>query len=361
MAVSKGKVLVGLSGGVDSSVAALLLQQEGYKVDALFMRNWEDDDGSPYCSAKEDFLDAVFIADQLNINLTEYNFSKEYKDKVFCYFLNQLEKGNTPNPDILCNREIKFNVFYRYAVALGYDFIATGHYVRTRENKYGIELLKGVDKTKDQSYFLHSVKKEALKKSLFPLGNLLKTKVRKIAQNHNFVTSEKKDSTGICFIGERPFPEFLKNYIPENPGPIFDEKGKKIGNHRGLPFYTLGQRQGLGIGGIKEAKNSPWYVVKKNIKDNSIIAVQGNAHPSLYSSSLKTNNSFLINKLVDSKFKGTAKVRYRQEDQECEIKKNKDSLTVQFLSPQRAITPGQSVVIYKDEVCLGGGEISQIL
>ena len=267
MAVSKGKVLVGLSGGVDSSVAALLLKEEGYKVDALFMRNWEEDDGSPYCSVKEDFLDAVFIADQLNINLTEYNFSKEYKDKVFYYFLNQLEQGNTPNPDILCNREIKFNVFYRYAVELGYDFIATGHYVRTRENKYDLELLKGVDKTKDQSYFLHSVKKEALKKSLFPLGNLLKTKVRKIAQNHNFVTSEKKDSTGICFIGERPFPEFLKNYIPENPGPIFNEKGKKIGNHRGLPFYTLGQRQGLGIGGFKESNNRPWYVAQKNINN----------------------------------------------------------------------------------------------
>ena len=358
--MSKGKVLLGLSGGVDSSVSGLILKNNGYQVDALFMRNWEDDDGSPYCSIKEDFLDAAFVADQLKIELIEENFSKEYKEKVFNYFLNELKLGRTPNPDILCNREIKFNSFFNYAMDAGYDFIATGHYVRNKKQKEITTLLKGKDKGKDQSYFLHSVTSEALAKSIFPLGTLHKTEVRKTAKKEGLVTSEKKDSTGICFIGERPFPEFLKNYIPHDPGVIEDENGNAIGEHKGLPFYTLGQRQGLGIGGLKYSKNDPWYVAKKNLKNNTLIAVQGNNHPLLMSSQLETKNLKLINEIEEKEFNGKAKVRYRQEDQDCIIEILDKTLKVKFKEKQRALTPGQSVVIYKNEVCLGGGEINII-
>ena len=358
--MSKGKVLLGLSGGVDSSVSALILKNEGYKVDALFMRNWEDDDGSPYCSIKEDFLDAVFVADQLKIDLEEENFSQEYKDKVFSYFLKELELGRTPNPDILCNREIKFDSFFNHAMNAGYDYIATGHYVRNETLKGKTSLLKGKDKTKDQSYFLHSVRGEALAKSIFPLGNLNKTKVREIAKSEGLITSEKKDSTGICFIGERPFPEFLNNYLSHNPGKIEDEYGKQIGEHKGLPFYTLGQRQGLGIGGLKDSKDSPWYVAKKNLKDNTLVAVQGNNHPLLLSKEIDTINLSLVNLLEEKEFYGKAKVRYRQEDQDCLIQITNKKLIIKFDKLQRAVTPGQSVVIYKEEVCLGGGEINNI-
>ena len=358
--MSKGKVLLGLSGGVDSSVSGLILKNNGYQVDALFMRNWEDDDGSPYCSIKEDFLDAAFVADQLKIELIEENFSKEYKEKVFNYFLNELKLGRTPNPDILCNREIKFNSFFNYAMDAGYDFIATGHYVRNKKQKEITTLLKGKDKGKDQSYFLHSVTSEALAKSIFPLGTLHKTEVRKTAKKEGLVTSEKKDSTGICFIGERPFPEFLRNYIPHDPGVIEDESGNEIGEHKGLAFYTLGQRQGLGIGGLKHSKNDPWYVAKKNLKNNTLIAVQGNNHPLLMSSQLETKNLKLINEIEEKEFNGKAKVRYRQEDQDCIIEILDKTLKVKFKEKQRALTPGQSVVIYKNEVCLGGGEINII-
>ncbi len=358
--MSKGKVLLGLSGGVDSSVSGLILKNNGYQVDALFMRNWEDDDGSPYCSIKEDFLDAAFVADQLKIELIEENFSKEYKEKVFNYFLNELKLGRTPNPDILCNREIKFNSFFNYAMDAGYYFIATGHYVRSKKQKEITTLLKGKDKGKDQSYFLHSVTSEALAKSIFPLGTLHKTEVRKTAKKEGLVTSEKKDSTGICFIGERPFPEFLRNYIPHDPGVIEDESGNEIGEHKGLAFYTLGQRQGLGIGGLKHSKNDPWYVAKKNLKNNTLIAVQGNNHPLLMSSQLETKNLKLINEIEEKEFNGKAKVRYRQEDQDCIIEILDKTLKVKFKEKQRALTPGQSVVIYKNEVCLGGGEINII-
>ena len=358
--MSKGKVLLGLSGGVDSSVSGLILKNNGYQVDALFMRNWEDDDGSPYCSVKEDFLDAAFVADQLKIELFEENFSKEYRKKVFNYFLNELKLGRTPNPDILCNREIKFNSFFNYAMDAGYDFIATGHYVRSKKQKEITTLLKGKDKGKDQSYFLHSVTSEALAKSIFPLGTLHKTEVRKTAKKEGLVTSEKKDSTGICFIGERPFPEFLRNYIPHDPGVIEDESGNEIGEHKGLAFYTLGQRQGLGIGGLKHSKNDPWYVAKKNLKNNTLIAVQGNNHPLLMSSQLETKNLKLINEIEEKEFNGKAKVRYRQEDQDCIIEILDKTLKVKFKEKQRALTPGQSVVIYKNEVCLGGGEINII-
>ena len=354
--MSGNKVLVGMSGGVDSSVSAYILQDQGYEVHGLFMKNWEDDDGSPYCSIKEDFMDAVFVADQLNIPLFEINFAKEYRERVFSYFLTELEEGRTPNPDILCNKEIKFKEFYDYAISNNYDYIATGHYAQTDKSK----LLKACDSNKDQTYFLHAIDKKVLDKTLFPIGNIDKDQVRKIAKDKQLITSEKKDSTGICFIGERPFPDFISNYLKEKNGIIVDEKGNELGEHKGLQYYTLGQRQGIGIGGQKGSENSPWYVASKNIETNTLTVVQGNTHPLLFSTELITRNKFLINHNIDEEFNGTAKVRYRQKDQECNIKISEDKITVNFNNPQRAITPGQSVVIYKDDECLGGGEIDLI-
>ena len=354
--MSGNKVLVGISGGVDSSVSAYILQKQGYEVHGLFMKNWEDDDGSPYCSIKEDFMDAVFVADQLNIPLYEINFAKEYRERVFSYFLTELEEGRTPNPDILCNKEIKFKEFYDYAISNNYDYIATGHYAQTDKSK----LLKAYDSNKDQTYFLHAIDKKVLDKTLFPIGNIDKDQVRKIAKDKQLITSEKKDSTGICFIGERPFPDFISNYLKEKNGMIVDEKGNELGEHKGLQYYTLGQRQGIGIGGQKGSENSPWYVASKNIDSNTLIVVQGNTHPLLFSTELITRNKFLINHNIDEEFNGTAKVRYRQKDQECNIKISEDKITVNFKNPQRAVTPGQSVVIYKDDECLGGGEIDLI-
>ena len=354
--MSGNKVLVGMSGGVDSSVSAYILQDQGYEVHGLFMKNWEDDDGSPYCSIKEDFMDAVFVADQLNIPLYEINFAKEYKERVFSYFLTELEEGRTPNPDILCNKEIKFKEFYDYAISNNYDYIATGHYAQTDKSK----LLKACDSNKDQTYFLHAIDKKVLDKTLFPIGNIDKDQVRKIAKDKQLITSEKKDSTGICFIGERPFPDFISNYLKEKNGMIVDEKGNELGEHKGLQYYTLGQRQGIGIGGQKGSVNSPWYVASKNIDTNTLTVVQGNTHPLLFSKELITRNKYLINHQIDDEFNGTAKVRYRQKDQECNIKINEDRITVNFKNPQRAVTPGQSVVIYKDDECLGGGEIDLI-
>ncbi len=354
--MSGNKVLVGMSGGVDSSVSAYILQDQGYEVHGLFMKNWEDDDGSPYCSIKEDFMDAVFVADQLNIPLYEINFAKEYRERVFSYFLTELEEGRTPNPDILCNKEIKFKEFYDYAISNNYDYIATGHYAQTDKSK----LLKAYDWNKDQTYFLHAIDKKVLDKTLFPIGNIDKNQVRKIAKDKQLITSEKKDSTGICFIGERPFPDFISNYLKEKNGIIVDEKGNELGEHKGLQYYTLGQRQGIGIGGQKGSENSPWYVASKNIDTNTLTVVQGNTHPLLFSTELITRNKFLINHNIDEEFNGTAKVRYRQKDQECYIKISEDKITVNFNNPQRAITPGQSVVIYKDDECLGGGEIDLI-
>ena len=354
--MSGNKVLVGMSGGVDSSVSAYILQDQGYEVHGLFMKNWEDDDGSPYCSIKEDFMDAVFVADQLNIPLYEINFAKEYRERVFSYFLTELEEGRTPNPDILCNKEIKFKEFYEYAISNNYDYIATGHYAQTDKSK----LLKAYDSNKDQTYFLHAIDKKVLDKTLFPIGNIDKDQVRKIAKDKQLITSEKKDSTGICFIGERPFPDFISNYLKEKNGMIVDEKGNELGEHKGLQYYTLGQRQGIGIGGQKGSENSPWYVASKNIETNTLTVVQGNTHPLLFSTELITRNKYLINHNLDEEFNGTAKVRYRQKDQECNIKISEDKITVNFNNPQRAVTPGQSVVIYKDDECLGGGEIDLI-
>ena len=354
--MNKNKVLVGMSGGVDSSVSAFILKKEGYEVHGLFMKNWDDDDGSPYCSIKEDFMDAAFVADQLEIPLFEVNFAKEYKEKVFSYFLEELKKGRTPNPDILCNKEIKFKKFYDYALSKGYDYIATGHYAKTNEDK----LYKAMDTNKDQTYFLHAIDKEVLKRTLFPIGSMDKEQVRQIARENSLITSDKKDSTGICFIGERPFPDFISNYVSEKIGKIVDENGNELGEHKGLQYYTLGQRQGIGIGGQKGNNNEPWYVAGKDMDTNTLIVVQGNDNPLLFSRELITRNLYLLNEDIEQKFNGAAKVRYRQEDQKCEIEILEGKMQIRFEKPQRAVTPGQSVVIYKNNECLGGGEIESI-
>ena len=354
--MNKNKVLVGMSGGVDSSVSAFILKKEGYEVHGLFMKNWDDDDGSPYCSIKEDFMDAAFVADQLEIPLFEVNFAKEYKEKVFSYFLEELKKGRTPNPDILCNKEIKFKKFYDYSLSKGYDYIATGHYAKTNEDK----LYKAMDTNKDQTYFLHAIDKEVLKRTLFPIGSMNKEQVRQIARENSLITSDKKDSTGICFIGERPFPDFISNYVSEKIGKIVDENGNELGEHKGLQYYTLGQRQGIGIGGQKGNNNEPWYVAGKDMDTNTLVVVQGNDNPLLFSRELITRNLYLLNEDIEQKFNGAAKVRYRQEDQKCEIEILEGKIQIRFEKPQRAVTPGQSVVIYKNNECLGGGEIESI-
>tara|TARA_B100001029_G_scaffold35998_1_gene27467 strand:- start:836 stop:1903 length:1068 start_codon:yes stop_codon:yes gene_type:complete len=354
--MNKNKVLVGMSGGVDSSVSAFILKKKGYEVHGLFMKNWDDDDGTPYCSIKEDFMDAAFVADQLEIPLFEVNFAKEYKEKVFSYFLEELKKGRTPNPDILCNKEIKFKKFYDYALSKGYDYIATGHYAKTNEDK----LYKAMDTNKDQTYFLHAIDKDVLKRTLFPVGSMDKEQVRQIARENSLITSDKKDSTGICFIGERPFPDFISNYVSEKIGKIVDENGNELGEHKGLQYYTLGQRQGIGIGGQKGNNNEPWYVAGKDMDTNTLIVVQGNDNPLLFSRELTTRNLYLLNEDIEQKFNGAAKVRYRQEDQKCEIEILEGKIQIRFEKPQRAVTPGQSVVIYKNNECLGGGEIESI-
>jgi tRNA-specific 2-thiouridylase len=352
------KVIVGMSGGVDSSVAALLLIQQGYQVEGLFMKNWDEDDGSEYCTAKVDLADAQQVCDKLDIPLHRANFAADYWDKVFEYFLAEYRAGRTPNPDILCNREIKFKVFLDYAQILGADFIATGHYTRVANIDGQARLLKGLDNNKDQSYFLHAVSESAFAKSLFPVGELQKPEVRAIAQANGFVTSTKKDSTGICFIGERRFKDFLEQYLPAQPGEMRTPEGELMGTHQGLMFYTLGQRQGLGIGGVQNSNPEPWYTLGKNLDDNILIVGQGSDHPLLYTEHLAATDINWINGIPAQSFQCYAKTRYRQPDQLCTVTVvDNRHCEVNFDQPQRAVTPGQSVVFYSDDHCLGGGTI----
>ena len=356
-------VIVGLSGGVDSSVTALLLKNQGYKVVGLFMKNWEDDDDDEYCSSKQDLLDAVSVADKIGIDIEVVNFSKEYKEKVFSEFINEIKSGRTPNPDILCNSEIKFNAFLNHAISMGADKIATGHYAQIKESDGLYSLLKADDSTKDQSYFLYRLNQHQLSKSIFPLGTFLKKDVREIAKKEGLHNSDKKDSTGICFIGERPFTEFLNKYIENSPGPIKDEHGKIVGEHIGLVFYTLGQRQGLGIGGSKTSNGEPWFVAEKNIQENTLIVAQGHGHPLLFKDGLAAKKTHWIHGTLPKKhWVYGAKTRYRQPDAPCVIVTlNDHSIELFFGQKQWAITPGQSVVVYESNVCLGGAIIESAI
>ena len=360
---SKLRVIVGMSGGVDSSVSALLLMQQGYQVEGLFMKNWDEDDGTEYCTAKKDLADAQSVCDRLAIKLHTANFAAEYWDNVFEHFLNEYRAGRTPNPDILCNREIKFKAFLEYAEVLGADFIATGHYTRLRREGEHTYLLRGLDKNKDQSYFLHAVSEQQLSKTLFPVGELAKPRVREIAEQHDLVTHNKKDSTGICFIGERRFRDFLQQYIPAQPGDIVTPDNEVIGRHQGLMYHTIGQRQGLGIGGMQGRDESPWYVAGKDLETNQLLAVQGKDHPELFAPALLAEGVEWINgEAPAQQFRCTAKIRYRQTDQHCEVELLEDGqYRVVFDEPQRAVAPGQSVVFYQDECCLGGGVITEAL
>ncbi|WP_405049914.1 tRNA 2-thiouridine(34) synthase MnmA [Salinicola endophyticus] len=351
-------VIVGMSGGVDSSVTALRLLEQGYRVEGLFMKNWDEDDGTEYCTAMADLADAQAVCDSLGIKLHTANFAAEYWDNVFEHFLAEYQAGRTPNPDILCNREIKFKVFLDYAEMLGADLIATGHYVRRRLTADGhAELLKGRDANKDQSYFLHAVPGAAIAKTLFPVGELEKSEVRALAERHGLATARKKDSTGICFIGERRFSDFLKQYLPAQPGRIETPEGEVVGEHMGLMYYTLGQRRGLGIGGLKAHSEDPWFVAAKDLERNVLVVVQGE-HPLLYSDTAYCEPAAWIAGAPPQTTRLRAKTRYRQQDEPCTVQVLADGgLAVHFDTPQRAVTPGQSLVLYADDVCLGGAVI----
>ena len=366
----KQRIVVGLSGGVDSAVTALLLKRQGHEVVGIFMKNWEDDDNDEYCSSKQDFIDAAAVADVIGIEIEHINFAADYKDRVFAEFLREYQAGRTPNPDILCNAEIKFKAFLDHAFALGADKMATGHYARVRHNpQTGLhELLKGVDNSKDQSYFLHRLTQAQLSQSMFPIGELQKTEVRRIADEAGLPNARKKDSTGICFIGERPFREFLNRYIAKAPGPIKNDQGRKIGEHQGLSFYTLGQRQGLGIGGVKEkgaqrggGEHAPWFVARKDMATNTLWVVQGHDHPWLLSSRLQFDDASWTAGAPPLLARCVAKTRYRQTDAPCAFEATGDGgYALNFSEPQWAVTPGQSAVLYDGEVCLGGGVIKQL-
>ena len=355
------RVIVGMSGGVDSSVAALLLLEQGYQVEGLFMKNWEEDDTEEYCSAATDLADAQSVSDQLGIKLHTVNFSTEYWDRVFAYFLEEYRSGRTPNPDILCNKEIKFKAFLNYAIEIGADFIATGHYVRVNHHTDNVTMLKGCDNNKDQTYFLYTLGQQQLSRSLFPVGELEKPTVRKLAQEAGFDTAEKKDSTGICFIGERKFKDFLQKFIPAQPGKIVTPEGDVIGEHQGLMYYTLGQRQGLGIGGLKTANSDPWFVVAKDLKKNHLIAGQGHQHPLLLKKQLHSSQlHWVAGSPPSDNFSCKAKIRYRQDEEPCQVHIKDQHAIVCFDDKQRAITPGQSIVFYDDQICLGGGVIDSM-
>ncbi len=383
------RVVVGLSGGVDSAVTAWLLKQQGHEVVGIFMKNWEDDDDSAYCSSNIDFVDAAAVADVVGIELEHVNFAAEYKDRVFAEFLREHQAGRTPNPDVLCNAEIKFKAFLDHALRLGAGRIATGHYARVRERQGRFELLKGLDTSKDQSYFLHRLSQAQLARTLFPIGELKKTEVRRIAADIGLPNAKKKDSTGICFIGERPFREFLNRYLQHSPGPMQDDQGREVGRHLGLSFYTLGQRQGLGIGGVNwarsaartkpaararmpaevlgseapttpraEGDHAPWYVARKELDRNVLRVVQGHDHPWLLSHRLSADDCSWIAGHPPPVGALAAKTRYRQDDAACRFEATAAGFTLNFAQAQWAVTPGQSAVLYDGEVCLGGGVIT---
>ncbi|HWH49865.1 MAG TPA: tRNA 2-thiouridine(34) synthase MnmA [Burkholderiales bacterium] len=355
----KNRVVVGMSGGVDSSVAAWLLKEQGFEVVGLFMKNWEDDDDEEFCTSRQDLIDAVSVADLIGIDIEAVNFSAEYKNRVFNNFLAEYQAGRTPNPDVLCNAEIKFKAFLDHALQLGAERIATGHYAQVRQVDNLFQLLKAEDGTKDQSYFLYRLDQAQLSKTLFPLGAMYKRDVRALARKVGLPNHDKKDSTGICFIGERPFREFLSRYLPTQPGDMVTPEGTTVGRHVGLMYYTLGQRQGLGIGGRRDGEGEPWYVAGKDMTENRLIVVQGHDHPALLADALTaTDLNWISGTQPHCNWVYGAKTRYRQKDGPCEVERvDLQHCEVKFAEPQWAVTPGQSVVVYESKVCLGGGII----
>lgn len=370
--MSNNRVVVGLSGGVDSAVSALLLKQQGFEVIGLFMKNWEDDDDDDgeYCSTRQDFIDAAAAADVIGIDFEAVNFAAEYKDRVFAEFLREYSAGRTPNPDVLCNAEIKFKAFLDHAIKLGAAKIATGHYARLAEADGTFQLLRGLDQGKDQSYFLHRLSQAQLSKAMFPIGHLQKSEVRVLAEKAGLPNHAKKDSTGICFIGERPFRDFLERYLPRAPGPMVTPDGKWIGEHQGLMYYTIGQRQGLHIGGLKDSAGTPWFVADKNIEQNKLVVVQGRDDPHLLNQKLRADDASWIAGHPPDEITASgpvnrgasklgAKTRYRQTDAVCSLSSETGQVfALSFEEPQWAVTPGQSAVLYQGDVCLGGGIIS---
>ncbi len=358
---AKTRIVVGMSGGVDSSVSALLLKQQGYDVVGIFMKNWDDTDENGHCTATEDFEDVARVCEQIGIPYYGVNFEKEYMERVFEHFLEEYRYGRTPNPDILCNKEIKFKELLTRALELGADFLATGHYARIQRVDGSCQLVRAVDLNKDQTYFLHTLSQDPLSKAIFPIGHLAKPQVRKIAEQHGLATARKKDSTGICFIGERNFKSFLSTYLPAKPGKMQDTNGRAMGQHDGLMYYTIGQRHGLGIGGESEGNGEPWFVVDKDLKTNTLVVAQGFYHERLYSDWLTASKMFFVlGTAPATEFHCTAKFRYRQPDQGVTVRMRSDTgCEIHFVNPQRAITPGQSVVLYNGDICLGGGIIDE--